>query len=120
MDRTVSNLDAKFASFDARWSPKRVARLNDYDVRLVKIEGAFVWHAHAETDELFLVWKGAFRMEYRDRTVELSEGDLHVVPKGVEHRPVADAECWVVLIEPGHVVNTGTEGGPMTAAVEEI
>jgi len=110
----------KFAAFSEQWQPKRIARLNDYEVRIAKIEGAFLWHAHADTDELFIVWKGAFRMEYRDHAVELGEGDLHVVPKGTEHRPVAEAECWIMMIEPGSVVNTGDVSGPRTAVVEEI
>ena len=114
------NIDEKFAAISAQWQPKRVARLNDYDVRLVKIEGEFVWHKHDDTDELFLVWKGAFRMEYRDRAIELRAGDLHIVPRGAEHRPVAESECWIMLVEPSDLVNTGDAGGPMTATVEEI
>lgn len=114
------NIDAKFTTFTDHWSPKRIARLNDYDVRLVKVRGDFVWHSHADTDELFLVWQGRMRIELRDGTVELGPGEMYVVPRGVEHRPVADEECLVLLLEPSDVVNTGDAGGDMTATVESI
>jgi len=114
------NIDDRFAAFSDHWSPKRIGRLNDYDVRLVKLQGEFVWHSHADTDELFLVWRGNLRIELRDGAVALGPGDLYVVPRGVEHRPVADAECLVLLLEPSDVVNTGDAGGAMTATVESI
>ena len=114
------NIDAKFAAFADHWSPKRLAQLNDYDVRLVKVQGAFVWHSHADTDELFLVWRGHLRIELRDGAVDLGPGEMYVVPRGVEHRPVADEECLVLLLEPADVVNTGDAGGDMTATVETI
>lgn len=107
MPSDVVNLQAKLARFTELWSPRVVAELNDYQLKVVKIEGAFVWHAHEETDEAFLVLEGSMRIEFRDGVAHLSEGDLCVVPKGTEHRPCADAECHVLLIEPRGVVNTG-------------
>lgn len=110
------NLAEKLSLFSAHWSPKIIAELNGQHVKLVKIHGEFVWHSHAHEDELFLVVQGAFRMEYRDRNVDLREGDLVVVPRGVEHRPVADRECSILLFEPASTVNTGTAGGARTVA----
>jgi len=109
------NLEEKLAAFQDRWSPRTVAELNDYDVRLVKVEGGFVWHAHPETDELFLVLKGRLRIELRDGAVELGPGELYVVPKGTEHRPVAESEVHLMLVEPSATVNTGNAGGERTA-----
>lgn len=114
------NIASKFATFTDQWMPKRIARLNDYDVRIVKIQGEFVWHSHADTDEMFLVWQGNLRIELRDGAVDLGPGEMVVVPRGVEHRPVAEEECLVLLVEPSEVVNTGDAGGDMTAAVEEV
>lgn len=102
------SLDRKFATFASHWDPKIVADLNGQQVKLVKFQGTFDWHAHAAEDELFLVHRGEFRMEFRDRTVTLVAGDMIVVPRGVEHRPVADAEVEVVLFEPASTLNTGT------------
>ena len=101
------SLADKFAQFSDRWSPKVVAELNGQQVKLVRFIGPFVWHAHAAEDELFLVHRGRFRMEFRDRTVELGPGELIVVPRGVEHRPVADEEVEVILFEPATTLNTG-------------
>jgi mannose-6-phosphate isomerase-like protein (cupin superfamily) len=101
------SLDQKFATFREHWSPKVVADLNGQQVKLVKFQGTFDWHAHAEEDELFLVHRGEFRMEFRDRTVTLAAGDMLVVPRGIEHRPVADQEVEVVLFEPASTLNTG-------------
>jgi len=109
------NLDEKLAAFAETWAPRTVAVLNDYDVRLVKLQGAFVWHSHPETDELFLVLAGHLRLEFRDRVVELGPRELFVVPRGVEHRPVAEGEVHVMLVEPSTTVNTGTAGGERTA-----
>jgi len=103
----VVNIDDKFARFSEQWCPKLVARVNDHDVRLARIEGAFDWHHHDTTDEMFLVHKGEFQMHYRDRVVHLKAGDLHVVPRGVEHRPVADKECQIILFERAGEPNTG-------------
>jgi mannose-6-phosphate isomerase-like protein (cupin superfamily) len=101
------SLDVKFAQFSEHWSPKIVGELNGQQVKLAKFKGAFVWHSHATEDEMFLVHRGGFRMEFRDRNVELSAGDFLIVPRGVEHRPVADEEVEVVLFEPATTLNTG-------------
>ena len=100
-------LSEKFARFTEHWSPKVVGELNGQQVKLVKFQGAFTWHHHEHEDELFLVHRGAFRMEFRDRAVELSAGDFLIVPHGVEHRPVADEEVEVLLFEPASTLNTG-------------
>jgi mannose-6-phosphate isomerase-like protein (cupin superfamily) len=100
-------LSEKFARFTEHWSPKVVGELNGQLVKLVKFQGAFTWHHHEQEDELFLVHRGTFRMEFRDRTVELTAGDFLVVPRGVEHRPVADEEVEVLLFEPASTLNTG-------------
>jgi len=110
------NLAEKFSQFSVHWSPKIVAELNGQHAKLVKFRGEFVWHHHEHEDELFLVVRGAFRMEFRDRTVELSEGEMLVVPRGVEHRPVADEEVCVMLLESATTVNTGSAGGDRTVA----
>jgi mannose-6-phosphate isomerase-like protein (cupin superfamily) len=107
------NLAAKLAGFDERWSPRIVAGYNGNDVMVVKVEGAFVWHSHPDTDDLFLVLAGELDIELRDRTVTLGPGELFVVPAGVEHRPVARAEAHLLLIEPAGTPNTGD---PATAA----
>lgn len=101
------NLAEKFARFTEHWSPKVVADLNGQQVKLVKFQGAFDWHHHDQEDELFLVHRGAFRMEFRDRSVVLRAGEFLVVPRGVEHRPVADEEVEVILFEPASTLNTG-------------
>ncbi len=135
------NLSEKLSKFTAHWSPKIVAELNGQHVKLVKFRGEFVWHRHEYEDELFYVVRGSFRMELRepipgpagaspndvrtpphggvqlrDRTVELREGEMFVVPRGVEHRPVADEEVSVLLFEPATTVNTGSAGGDKTVA----
>jgi mannose-6-phosphate isomerase-like protein (cupin superfamily) len=101
------NLDAKLALFGEHWKPKIVGELNSQMVKLVKFQGPFVWHHHDHEDELFLVVKGRFRMEFRDRSVWLEEGEFLIVPRGVEHRPVADEEAHVLLFEPASTLNTG-------------
>jgi mannose-6-phosphate isomerase-like protein (cupin superfamily) len=105
MDRV--NLGEKLAGFDERWEPRIVASYNGSDVMVVKLEGPFVWHAHPETDDFFLVLRGTLDIELRDRTVTLGPGELFVVPKGVEHRPVARGEVHLLLIEPEGTPNTG-------------
>ncbi|MFM9871917.1 MAG: cupin domain-containing protein [Fimbriimonadaceae bacterium] len=115
MDQAVS-LGDKLALFSERWSPRVVAEMNDYQFKLVKLKGEFVWHSHEDTDETFFVVSGEMRIELRDQVIEMREGDLFVVGKGVDHRPVADEECHVLLIEPRGVVNTGGVGGELTAA----
>ena len=113
------NLSEKLSKFTAHWSPKIVAELNGQHVKLVKFRGEFVWHSHEHEDELFYVVRGSFRMELRDRTVELREGEMFVVPRGVEHRPVADEEVAVMLFEPAATLNTGNAGGDKTVAQPE-
>ena len=113
------NLSEKLSKFTAHWSPKIVAELNGQHVKLVKFRGEFVWHSHEHEDELFYVVRGSFKMELRDRTVELREGEMFVVPRGVEHRPVTDVEVAVMLFEPAATLNTGNAGGDKTVAQPE-
>lgn len=101
------DLREKFAAFAEHWSPRIVAELNGQQVKLVKLQGEFVWHHHASEDELFLVYRGRLLIEFRDRTVELNAGEMLVVPRGVEHRPVAPEEVEVILFEPAGTLNTG-------------
>jgi mannose-6-phosphate isomerase-like protein (cupin superfamily) len=101
------SLAEKFAAIHDQWNPRVVGELNGQQVKLVKLRGAFVWHHHEKEDELFLVHRGSFRMEFRDRTIELTAGDILIVPHGVEHRPVADNEVEVLLFEPSTTLNTG-------------
>ncbi|MDQ3649722.1 MAG: cupin domain-containing protein [Acidobacteriota bacterium] len=110
------NLMEKLALFDEHWSPKIVGELNGQHIKLVKFQGEFVWHHHDAEDELFLVVKGRFRMEFRDRDVWLEEGEFLIVPRGIEHRPVADEEVHVLLFEPTGTLNTGNAGGERTRA----
>jgi mannose-6-phosphate isomerase-like protein (cupin superfamily) len=109
------NLQEKFGLFEERWSPKVIAEMNDYQFKLVKLEGDFVWHSHAETDETFFVVEGELRIDLRDGAVTIGPGEMFVVPKGVEHKPFAAREVKLMLIEPKGVVNTGDAGGEMTA-----
>jgi mannose-6-phosphate isomerase-like protein (cupin superfamily) len=101
------DLADKFAAFSDHWRPRVAAQLNGQDVRLVKVQGVFPWHSHADADEMFLVWKGRFRVEFRDRIETLDPGQFIVVPRGVEHRTAADEEAEVLIFEPSEVVNTG-------------
>jgi mannose-6-phosphate isomerase-like protein (cupin superfamily) len=101
------NLGQKLASFFEHWHPKLVDTLDDYEIKVVKLLGDFVWHRHAGEDELFLVLKGALRMDFRDRQVSLVAGEMIVVPRGVEHKPFAEQECEILLLERRGVVNTG-------------
>jgi mannose-6-phosphate isomerase-like protein (cupin superfamily) len=114
------NLAEKLAMFTERWSPKIVGQLNDYDLQVVKVKGEFVWHKHDETDDFFLVLKGRLTIQLRDRDVELGEGELFVVPRGVEHCPRADDEAYVLLIEPAGTPNTGNAGGSRTARKQHL
>lgn len=101
------NLAEKFALINEHWRPKVVGELNNQEVKLVKFQGEFPWHHHDAEDEMFLAVKGSFRIEFRDKTIELNEGEFVIVPRGVEHRPVADKEVEVLLFEPKNVKNTG-------------
>ncbi|MGE5717995.1 MAG: cupin domain-containing protein [Acidobacteriota bacterium] len=113
------NLREKLARFTSRWDPKIVAELNGQHVKLVKFEGPFIWHRHEHEDELFLVVEGEFVMEFRDRSVPVRAGEFIVVPRGIEHRPVAAAEVHILLFEPVSTVNTGDAGGERTVAAPE-
>ncbi|MFG6095669.1 cupin domain-containing protein [Leptothoe sp. ISB3NOV94-8A] len=112
---TALNFQEKLAKFSDRWSPKVIAEMNDYQFKLVKVKGDFVWHAHKDTDEVFIVVDGQMIIEFRDGAVELSTGEMFVVPKGIEHKPHAEKECHMLLIEPRGVVNTGDTVGEKTA-----
>ncbi len=114
------NIGAMLARFSEHWAPKKIAELNDYDIKIVKVQGDFAWHAHADTDELFLVIDGALTLQLREGDVSLGAGDLYVVPRGAEHCPRADVETAVLLIEPRGVVNTGDAGGDRTAELETL
>jgi mannose-6-phosphate isomerase-like protein (cupin superfamily) len=115
MDYQSVNLQDKFSKFSAHWSPKIIAQMNDYHFKLAKVRGEFVWHDHPETDEVFLVVKGRLDIHFRDGMVTLNEGEMFVVPKGVEHKPVAEKECHILLIEPAGTVNTGNVVNEKTA-----
>ena len=107
MTHNKVSLQEKFESFTEQWRPKIVAEANGQELRIVKVQGVFPWHLHAAEDELFLVWKGNFRIEFRDRVVDLAPGELLVVPRGVEHRTAAEAEAEVLVFEPAETRNTG-------------
>ena len=109
------NLQQKLALFSEQWQPKVVAEMNDYQFKLVKLHGDFVWHDHQETDETFIVIEGNLRIDFRDGAVHVSAGEMFVVPKGMEHKPFAEEEVKLLLIEPRGVVNTGEAGGERTA-----
>jgi mannose-6-phosphate isomerase-like protein (cupin superfamily) len=109
------NLRDKFALFDEQWQPKVVAEMNDYQFKIVKLQGDFIWHNHKDTDETFIVIKGELRIDFRNGAVKIAAGEMFVVPKGVEHKPYAEREVELLLIEPRGVPNTGHEGGERTA-----
>ncbi len=112
------NFTEKFAKFSEHWSPKIIARMNDYHFKLVKFQGDFVWHHHADTDEVFITLDGEMSIEFRDGKVNLNTGEMFVVPRGVEHKSHAEKECKILLIEPAGTINTGDAGGGLTAADE--
>ena len=111
----IINLKEKLSKFSDHWSPKVITELNDYQFKLVKIQGEFVWHNHPDTDEVFIVIEGTMNIEFENETVRLTEGEILVVPKGVEHKPYAEKECKVMLVEPRGVVNTGDSDSELTA-----
>jgi mannose-6-phosphate isomerase-like protein (cupin superfamily) len=113
------NFAEKLDKFTDHWSPKIIAEMNDYQFKLVKIQGEFVWHKHHETDEVFIVLDGEMSIAFRDGTVHLSQGEMVVVPKGMEHMPVAHNECKLMVIEPAGTVNTGDTRGEMTKATPD-
>lgn len=110
------NLKDKLSKFSDHWSPKVIAEMNDYQFKLVKIKGDFVWHNHEDTDEVFIVIEGKMKIEFENETVELNEGDMYVVAKGIQHKPSAENECKIMLVEPRGVVNTGNTEGDLTAS----
>jgi mannose-6-phosphate isomerase-like protein (cupin superfamily) len=115
MNYEAINFRKKFSLFDEQWRPKVIAGMNDYQFKIVKLQGDFIWHDHKNTDEAFIVLEGALRIDFRDGTVHISAGEMFVVPKGVEHKPYAEHEVKLLLIEPRGVLNTGHEGGERTA-----
>ena len=109
------NFADKFSKFSEHWSPRVIAEMNDYQFKLVKVEGEFVWHDHPDTDEVFIVIEGTLNIAFRDGLVRLQAGEMFVIPKGVEHKPYATSECKIMLVEPKGVVNTGDSGSELTA-----
>jgi len=110
------NFQQKFEKFSSQWMPHVIAEMNDYQFKIARIEGEFVWHDHKDTDEVFIIIEGQMSIEFRDGKVELAAGEMFVVPKGVEHKPIATSECKIMLVEPRGTVNTGDAGGELTAA----
>jgi mannose-6-phosphate isomerase-like protein (cupin superfamily) len=113
------NFKHKLTQIQEHWSPRIIAQLNENHLKLAKIKGEFVWHSHPETDEVFIVIEGQFEMQLPEKTLTLKAGEMCVIPKGVQHRPVAAEECAILLVEPAGTVNTGDAGGEMTAAHDE-
>ena len=120
MTQKAINFAEKFNLFSEHWSPKIIAQMNDYHFKVAKFQGEFVWHSHAETDETFIVLRGEMSIQFRDGAITLKAGEMYVIPKGIEHKPVAAQECHILLIEPGGTVNTGNAGGDMTVEAEWI
>ena len=116
MNRPPINFQEKLKMFSEQWSPKIIAQMNDYHFKIVKVQGEFIWHDHPETDEVFVVLKGQLEIHFRDGKVLLNEGEMFVVPKGLEHKPVAERECQLLLVEPVGTVNTGDVVNERTAA----
>ena len=110
------NLQQKFGLFNEQWQPKVIAEMNEYQFKVAKLQGEFIWHSHKDTDETFIVVEGDLRIDFRDGAVHVSAGEMFVVPKGVEHKPYAEREVQLLLIEPRGVLNTGHEGGERAAA----
>ena len=110
------NLSEKFSLFSEHWTPKIIAELNDYQIKIVKVKGDFVWHNHSDTDEFFFVIEGTLFIEFESKTMQLDAGELYVVPQGLQHRPYAKEECKILLIEPRGVVNTGEADSELTAS----
>ena len=115
MDYSPINFREKLAKFSDHWSPKIIAQMNDTHFKLVKFRGDFVWHSHDQTDETFIVLGGEMTIEFRDGKVDLKTGEMFVVPKGMEHKPKAEFECQIMVVEPVGTVNTGDAGGKLTA-----
>ncbi len=109
------NFQRKFGSFSVQWAPKVIAEMNDYQFKIVKLQGDFIWHHHKDTDETFIVIEGKMRIDFRDGQVHIAAGEMYVVPRGVEHKPFAEHEVKLLLIEPRGVLNTGNEVSTQTA-----
>lgn len=109
------NLEEKFAKFSEHWAPKIIARMNNYHFKVVKFQGEFVWHKHDDTDEVFIAIDGEMSIAFRDGSVKLKAGEMFVVPRGTEHKPFAEKECKVMLVEPAGTINTGGTDSEMTA-----
>lgn len=107
MEHQPINFNEKLSKFSEHWSPRIIAQMNDYHFKVVKVQGEFVWHEHADTDEVFVVLNGRLEIQFRQGSIVLNEGEMYVVPKGVEHKPVAESECHILLVEPAGTVNTG-------------
>ena len=118
MELKSINFNEKLSKFSEHWAPKIIAQMNDYHFKVVKFQGEFVWHSHDDTDEVFIVLDGEMSIAFRDGSVELKAGEMFVVPKGAEHRPLAEKECKALLVEPAGTINTGDTGGEMTAEDE--
>jgi mannose-6-phosphate isomerase-like protein (cupin superfamily) len=115
MNYQAINFGKKFGLFSEQWQPRVIAEMNDYQFKIAKLEGDFIWHDHRDTDETFIVVGGTLRIDFRDGAVQISAGEMFVVPKGVEHKPYAEGEVKLLLIEPRGVLNTGDQGGDRTA-----
>lgn len=109
------NINDKLNKFSDLWSPRVIAEMNDYQFKLAKVKGEFVWHSHEETDETFIVLDGELLIEFRDKKIKLNKGELYIVPKGVEHKPYAENECHIMLIEPKGIINTGEKSTKLTS-----
>ena len=109
------NINDKLNKFSDLWSPKVIAEMNDYQFKLAKVKGEFVWHSHEETDETFIVLDGEMLIEFRDKKIRLNKGELYIVPKGIEHKPYAENECHIMLIEPKGIINTGEKSTKLTS-----
>ena len=114
MEAKAINFEEKLSLFADLWTPKIIARMNDIHFKLGKIQGEFLWHSHPETDEVFIVIEGDYRIDLRDKSLHLKTGEMVVIPKGVEHKPCAAEECKILLIEPAGTLNTGDAGGALT------
>jgi len=120
MQYTAINLAEKISLFTEQWQPKVIAEMNDYQFKVVRLQGEFVWHEHADTDETFIVLDGSLKIEFRDGLVELHSGEMFVVPKGVEHKPSAEQEVQVMIIEPRGVLNTGDQPADKLTAENDV
>jgi len=115
MENRVVNFKEKFNKFSDLWSPKVIAQMNDYQFKLVRVKGDFTWHDHKDTDEVFIVLEGQLRIDFQNSKIHLQEGELLVVPKGVQHKPFAETECKILVVEPSGTINTGDADSAQTA-----